>query len=149
MGYIPSASSVYAVAYLTDIGRGYLFNKNNNRFDASGDDLFEIKKFSLSDSDTNYKTSLLLESGEFPDVTGKSEGCLKAAINYVQSNLVAYVFDGTPINIEYSSDLPPVTNGSPVLSIIADNVTGGLPTSTETPPLSFLGATNNNNSNFE
>jgi len=130
MGYIPSADTVYAVAYLTDTGRGYLFNKNNNRFDTNGDDLFEIKKFTLSDIDTNYQTPVLLESGDVPDVTGKSEGCLKAAANYIQSNLVAYVFDGSPINVEYSSDLPPATFGTPLLSITE----ASLPTSTETPP---------------
>lgn len=134
MGYIPSASSVYAVAYLTDIGRGYLFNKNNDRFDSNGDDLFEIKKFTLSDTDTNYKTSTLLDSGDVPDITGKSEGCLKAAVNYIQTNLVAYVFDGTPNNVQYSTDLPPVTSGTPLLSITE----GSLPSSTEVPPVSVI-----------
>lgn len=105
MGYIPSADTVYAVAYLTEIGRNYLFNKNNNRFDSAGDDLFEIKKFALSDGDTNYQTIELLESGEVPDVTGKNDGCLKTMANYVQSNLIAYIFDSIPTNVEYTTDL--------------------------------------------
>lgn len=138
MGYIPSASSVYAVAYLTDIGRGYLFNKNNDRFDSNGDDLFEIKKFTLSDTDTNYKTlGILLDSGDVPDVTGKSDNFLKTAVNYIQANLVSYVFDGTPNNVQYSTDLPPVTNGTPILSITE----GNLPSSTEVPPASITTAT--------
>jgi hypothetical protein len=115
MGYIPSADTVYAVAYLTEIGRNYLFNKNNNRFDAAGDDLFEIKKFALSDGDTNYQTIELLESGQVPDVTGKNDGCLKTMANYVQSNLIAYIFDSTPTNIEYSTDLP---SGTPPTLVI-------------------------------
>lgn len=107
MGYIPSADTVYAVAYLTETGRRYLFNENNNRFDGAGDDLFEITKFALSDSDTNYNLpdTYILESGDVPDVTGKAEGCLKATANYVQNSLLAYVFDDTPTNVEYSTDL--------------------------------------------
>lgn len=115
MGYIPSADTVYAVAYLTETGRNYLFNKNNNRFDSTGDDLFEITKFALSDIDTNYQTVLLLESGEVPDVTGKNEGCLKTTANYVQSNLIAFVFDNTPTNVEYSTDI--TTGNPPTLTI--------------------------------
>jgi len=115
MGYIPSAETVYAVAYLTETGRNYLFNKNNNRFDSSGNDLFEITKFTLSDSDTNYQSIQLLESGEVPDVTGKNEGCLKTTANYVQSNLIAYVFDNTPTNVSYSTD---ITTGTPPTLVI-------------------------------
>lgn len=121
MGYIPSADTVYAVAYLTETGRNYLFNKNNNRFDTAGDDLFEITKFTLSDVDTNYQTTLLLESGEVPDVTGnESGGCLKTTANYVQSNLVAYVFDNTPTSVEYSTDL--TTGTPPELTILESSI---------------------------
>jgi len=105
MGYIPSADTVYAVAYLTETGRAYLFDDNGSRFDVNGDDLFEITKFTLSDTDTNYQTILNLSTGEVPDVTGKSEGCLKTTANYVQTNLLAFVFDDTPTNVEYSTDL--------------------------------------------
>lgn len=104
MGYIPSADTTYAIAYLTDIGRTYLFNKNNTRFDSVGDDLFEIKKFTLSDADTNYQTTQLLGTGEVPDITGKSEGCLKTAANYVQSNLVSFVFETTDSGIQYKAN---------------------------------------------
>jgi len=129
MGYIPSAETTYATAYLTDIGRTYLFNKNNERFNSNGDDLFEIKKFTLSDIDTNYKTSTSLSSGDVPDVTGKSEGCLKTASNFSQTNLVAFFYDGAPVNIEYLTDLQ--TSGAhPTLPITE----ASLPTSTETPP---------------
>ena len=105
MGYIPSADTVYAVAYLTETGRNYLFNNTNNRFDTNGDDLFEITKFTLSDVDTNYETIQLLETGEVPDVTGKSEGCLKTTANHIQTNLLAFVFDNTPTDVEYNTDL--------------------------------------------
>jgi len=110
MGYIPSADTVYAVAYLTETGRNYLFNKDNNRFDSDGDDLFEITKFAISDVDTNYQTNQLLSTGEVPDVTGAANNtCLKTAANYVQTNLAAFVFDNTPTNVTYSTDLNPGT----------------------------------------
>lgn len=130
MGYIPSAETVYAVAYLTETGRNYLFNKNNNRFDTSGDDLFEITKFTLSDGDTNYQTILLLESGDVPDVTGKNEGCLKTTANYVQTNLIAFVFDNTPTNVQYNTDLAPGT--PPTLDIDESAIPTVSPG--ETPP---------------
>lgn len=125
MGYIPSADTIYAVAYLTETGRNYLFNQNNNRFDTNGDDLFEITKFTLSDIDTNYQTIQLLSTGEVPDITGKNEDCLKTTANYVQTNLLAFVFDDTPTDVEYSTDLD------------GDNLLipeGPLPTTNETPP---------------
>lgn len=134
MGYIPSADTVYAVAYLTEIGRNYLFNKNNNRFDSAGDDLFEIKKFALSDGDTNYQTIELLESGEVPDVTGKNDGCLKTMANYVQSNLIAYIFDSTPTNVEYTTDLPDGTTPTLIIneSDLSDISSGETPVATPT-----------------
>ena len=128
MGYIPSADTVYAVAYLTETGRRYLFDEDGFRFDTNGNDLFEITKFTLSDTDTNYQTILLLESGDVPDVTGKSEGCLKTTANYVQHNLLAFVFDDTPTTVEYETDLDP---GTPPTLLIAE---GSLPDTTETPP---------------
>lgn len=141
MGYIPSADTVYAVAYLTEIGRNYLFNKNNNRFDSAGDDLFEIKKFALSDGDTNYQTIESLKSGEVPDVTGKNEDCLKTMANYVQSNLIAYIFDSTPTNVEYTTDLP---HGTPPTLVINESGLSNI-SSGETPAVrpvnSTLGAT--------
>lgn len=139
MGYIPSAETVYAVAYLTETGRNYLFNKNNNRFDTAGDDLFEITKFTLSDSDTNYQTIQLLETGQVPDVTGKNEGCLKTTANYVQSNLIAFVFDNTPTNVEYSTDLP---DGTPPTLIISEADLDDISTGeSPVPPVPTVGGT--------
>ena len=81
MGQILSSSTVYSVAYLTEIGRSYLFGKdsngNPNRF-VNGVDLFEIAYFGLFDDDTNYTTSQLLQSGDVPDLTGSINPCLKA-----------------------------------------------------------------------
>lgn len=112
MGYIETGSTVVATAYLTETGRRYLFNESNDRFDSSGNDLFQIVKFALSDSDTNYNATKLLDFGQVPGVTGdggNANKCLKTTANYVQSNLVAYAFDNRPPSsgdIEYSTDLP-------------------------------------------
>lgn len=133
MGYIPSAETVYAVAYLTELGRTYLFDKDGIRFDGIGDDLFEITKFTLSDADTNYQTILNLSSGEVPDVTGKNDGCLKTTSNYVQNNLIAYVFDNTPTDVEYATDLP---EGIPPILLIPES---SLPSGAESVPANVAG----------
>lgn len=106
MGKIASAATVYATAYLTEKGRTYLFNKNNIRFDSNGDDLFEITHFTLSDPDTNYNTSERLESGDVPDITGKSEGCLKATADYVQSVFAYFTIDSAVLSDPlYNTDI--------------------------------------------
>jgi len=107
MGKIASATTVYATAYLTEKGRTYLFNKNNIRFDSSNNDLFEIKSFTLSDPDTNYRTTARLESGDIPDITGKSDGCLKATTDYTQSTFTYYTIDSAALaNPLYSTNIP-------------------------------------------
>jgi len=106
MGKIQSATTIYATAYLTEKGRAYLFNKGNIRFDSLGNDLFEIKKFALGDPDTNYRTVERLISGDVPDITGKSEGCLKATTDYVQTTLSYFSVDALAFaNPLYSTNL--------------------------------------------
>lgn len=98
MGKITSSSTIYATAYLTEKGRTYLFNKNNIRFDSNNNDLFEIKTFTLGDPDTNYRTSQRLESGDVPDITGKSEGCLKSTSDYVQTTFTYFTVDSAALS---------------------------------------------------
>jgi hypothetical protein len=90
MGYLASASTIYARAYLTGRGREYLFNNGNIRFDSQGNDLFEIKTFTLGDPDMNYTTSEILPAGLVPDVSGKYDTCLKTALDYEQRNLLFF-----------------------------------------------------------
>jgi hypothetical protein len=97
MGKIASAATIYATAYLTEKGRTYLFNKSNVRFDSSGNDLFEIKTFALGDPDSNYRTTERLESGDVPDITGKSESCLKATTDYAQVVFTYYTIDSAAL----------------------------------------------------
>lgn len=114
MGTLASATTVYAVAYLTEKGRTYLFNKNNVRFDSNGNDLFEIQTFTLSDPDSNYRTSARLESGDVPDITGKSDNSLKTTADYTQSSLLYYTVDSNALSDPiYSTNL---TNNADVVS---------------------------------
>lgn len=107
MGFIASGDTLYAKAYLTDKGREYLFNKSNIRFDEFGDDLFQIRTFALGDPDVNYRTSGLLGTGTIPDISGKSEGCLKTSVNYEQRNQLFFQnFDQLVSNdVEYNTNL--------------------------------------------
>jgi hypothetical protein len=107
MGYIPSSTTVYSVAYLTDIGRNYLFNQGNIRYDQNGNDLFQVVAFSLGDPDKNYNSNVNLTSGEVPDISGKGEGCLKGAADslqniqlYYQVNIVNFT------NVQYITNQP-------------------------------------------
>lgn len=107
MGFVASSSTLSAKAYLTDRGREYLFNNSNIRFDEFGDDLFEIKTFALGDPDVNYRTTASLASGEVPDISGKSEGCLKTSVDYQQRNMLFYQnFDQlVSQDVEYNTNL--------------------------------------------
>lgn len=129
MGRIASASTVYATAYLTEKGRNYLFNKGNIRFDENGNDLFEVLAFGLGDPDVNYLTSSRLESGDIPDITGKSEDCIKATADYTQSSYVYYSVDAMAfVDPAYSTDI--------IGNILTLNTDAGMPvnSATDVPP---------------
>ena len=96
MGQILSSNTVYAVAYLTETGRNYLFDPmNSGRFVLDVNniqvDLFKIKSFSMSDPDVNYNmsTGILLESGDVINITGKNEGAIKGTIINKEVNLIS------------------------------------------------------------
>lgn len=95
MGFVTSANTIYANAYLTEKGREYLFS--GQRFDSAGDDLFQITSFILGDPDTNYfvadlSSSNILQTGSVPDVSGKNEDCIKGA--QYKTQVVKVVFSG-------------------------------------------------------
>lgn len=107
MGYIPSSTTVYSVAYLTDIGRNYLFNQNNIRYDQNGNDLFQVVAFSLGDPDKNYNSNVNLASGEVPDISGKNESCLKGAADSVQNIQLYYQVSLVNFtNVQYVTNQP-------------------------------------------
>jgi hypothetical protein len=136
MGKIASATTAYAIAYLTEKGRTYLFNKNNVRFDTNGNDLFEIQTFTLGDPDSNYRTAERLVSGDVPDITGKGEGSLKATTDFTQSSLAYYTVDSNALaNPLYSTD---VNNNDMVV-----NTDSAFPTNqaSDAPPTGYVTTT--------
>lgn len=130
MGRIQSAATVYATAYLSEKGRNYLFNKGNIRFDANGNDLFEVLAFGLGDPDVNYLTSARLVSGDVPDISGKSEDCIKATADYIQSTLVYYSVDALAF-------VDPQYNTNIVGTTLTLNTDAGMPlnAATDVPPV--------------
>ncbi len=60
MGFIPSASTVTMLAFLTPFGRQQLISSN----------IGLIQYFSLGDSDANYQTDDVLTTGQVPGITG-------------------------------------------------------------------------------
>ena len=138
MGKLTSASTVYATAYLTDKGRRYLFNQGNIRFDAVGNDLLEIKYFTLSDVDKNYQTVARLATGGVPDISGKNDNCIKATADYTQTNLIYATADILSLSDpEYGTNQPDNN-----LTLDVDNVsTFPLSNSTDVPPAPTLQGT--------
>jgi len=94
MGMIASADTVYAVAYLSELGRLYLFDATSKpRYVtlANGQtiDRLKIERFSLGDPDVNYDLPLLLESGDIPDLSGENEECVTGAKGRTLSNIIS------------------------------------------------------------
>lgn len=139
MGKLASATTVYATAYLTEKGRQYLFNQNNIRFDSSGNDYFKIETFTLSDIDTNYKTTFRLESGDVPDITGKGEGCLKATADVKQTILTYFTVSAISfINPLYLTSIQVgniITQSSELLLDVDSSAEFPVNISTDNPPI--------------
>lgn len=94
MGNIASATTIYATAYLTELGRQYLFNSNDNpRYTTLSNgqtiDRLQIERFSLGDSDVNYNLASQLSSGQVPDLSGENETAVKGAKGRVLTNLIS------------------------------------------------------------
>jgi hypothetical protein len=94
MGDIASATTVYAVAYLTELGRQYLFNSHDNpRYItlANGQtiDRLQIERFSLGDTDVNYRLAEQLDSGQVPDLSGENETAVKGTKGRTLDNLIS------------------------------------------------------------
>lgn len=96
MGSVLSSDTIYAVAYLTDLGRKYLFDPiNNNRFVSDGNngmiDAFKVVYFSMSDPDYNYDITpgIAFETGDVSNVSGKNDDCIKGTILDKENNLIS------------------------------------------------------------
>lgn len=90
MGFVASSTTVTLQAKLTPYGRKKLIEGSADM----------VEKFALADSDANYKTNLLLDSGEIPSVSGTKTS--SAANN----NSVFRDFELTPkIPVDRSNNL--------------------------------------------
>jgi hypothetical protein len=94
MGAILSATTVQAQAYLTELGRQYLFQENGHpRFveleDGTKIDRLKIERFSLGDPDINYRLSNQLESGDLPDLSGENAGSITGTKGRVLTSLIS------------------------------------------------------------
>lgn len=113
MGKIASATTVYARAYLTELGRQYLFNSESKpRYEINEDgstiDRLKISRFSLGDPDVNYNFSALLESGDIPDLSGESEECITGAKGRRLNNLISpkealFITEDSTTTVDYGS----------------------------------------------
>ena len=117
MGAITSASTVYATAYLTEVGRKYLFQEGNNvRYvtlpDGTKIDKLKIERFSLGDPDTNYQLPYFLGSGDVPDLSGENESSITGAKGRNLTSLInpseALMGTGNDV-LEYTSSADIVT----------------------------------------
>lgn len=94
MGLISSSTTVYSQAYLTELGRQYLFDSPSKpRYvtlpDGQTIDRLKIARFSLGDPDINYGLPLLLESGDIPDLSGDNENAVTGAKGRMLTNLIS------------------------------------------------------------
>src|SRR3989304_5283615 len=94
MGSIASATTIQATAYLTELGRKYLFDSHDTPRYVTLDngqtiDRLQIQRFSLGDSDVNYRISAQLESGDVPDLSGENETAVKGAKGRTLSCLIS------------------------------------------------------------
>lgn len=112
MGLIPSATTVYARAYLTELGRQYLFNSlNKPRYiqlpNGVTVDRLKITRFSLGDPDVNYNLPLPLTSGQIPDLSGENENAVTGAKGRTLDNLISPGMSNIPANsidsVEYKT----------------------------------------------
>lgn len=94
MGFIASSATLSATAYLTELGRQYLFDAQQNprRVTLSNGqtiDRLKIASFSLGDPDVNYDIALELESGDVPDISGENETSVKGTKGRALTNLIS------------------------------------------------------------
>jgi len=90
MGFIPSSSTQTLSAYLTYQGRQYILSGTKEQF--------QVKYFSLHDSDINYNIAKNiistnynnLPNGFVPDITGDIDECIKSIAAGVKPNENSY-----------------------------------------------------------
>ena len=131
MGFIASTSAVTASAYITELGRQYLFgNSTKPRFytDANGTqiDRFEPVNFSIGDSDANYSLSVFnqLSGGTVPDLAGSYQQSINGAKGRDLTNII------TPKDATFETDVTELLYGtsSPIVAIDFSQSMSTIPT---------------------
>jgi len=94
MGAISATTQVQAQAYLTELGRKYLFQENGHpRFveleDGTKIDRLKVERFSLGDPDVNYRFANQLESGDMPDLSGENESTITGTKGRALTSLIS------------------------------------------------------------
>ena len=94
MGIILSSSTVYANAYLTELGRTYIFDSPDNPRYITLDngqtiDRLQIQRFSLGDTDVDYRVAELLTSGQIPDISGDQGKAVKGTKGRTLDHLIS------------------------------------------------------------
>lgn len=82
MGFIASSTTLSATAYLTELGRQYLFDtaqtpRRTVLSNGQTIDRLKITRFSLGDPDVNYDLPIIPVSGEILDLSGENETSVK------------------------------------------------------------------------
>ena len=118
MASISSATTLTVTGYLTETGRKYLFgtDKFGNPLRRDGvTDLFKPEKFSLYDSDTNYKSVERLDSGDLVNLAGsKGNNCLSTVANQKRKYALIYG-PGTLPTISFEKPLYEVNEGDSII----------------------------------
>jgi hypothetical protein len=91
MGFIPSSSTQTLSAYLTYQGRQYILSGTKEQF--------QVKYFSLHDSDINYNIAKNIVSTKYnnlpngfvPDITGDISECIKSIAKGVRPTENSYL----------------------------------------------------------
>ena len=118
MGFIAATSAVTASAYITELGRQYLFgNGPKPRFytDSSGVqiDRFEPVNFSVGDADTNYNMPIefQLTGGTVPDLGGNMQEVILGAKGRTLTNMITpkdASFQTQITSLQYKTSIPAV-----------------------------------------
>lgn len=127
MGNVLSSDTIYAVAYLTDLGRKLLFDPiGNNRFVQNGSNVIDSFKpvyFSMSDPDYNYTVTsgISLETGDISNVSGKNNGSIKGTTVTEEFGLISVNGEVNGITGLESTQIPSVSSSYVLSTSETDN----------------------------
>lgn len=106
MAFIPSSTTTYAKAYLTELGRDYLFDSLNlPRYqtlpNGQSVDALQIESFSFHDDAVDYNEGVpILASGEMMDISGgQSESGIQGAKGKILFDFISPGASNLPGNI--------------------------------------------------